>query len=126
MTTTLPAVSYSDRDVFSITLAESSSAIVARNILFIKIISSDGFNPKNSEDLEYVWSVWFNMEWSTKIVQRFLKDVYELSDAGLPSFVEVPESDDIDLLKSIWRMWISVTSNIDFTMRERIRKERYL
>ena len=99
---------------------------MARNIFFAKIISDVTFNPNNEDDLQYLWDTCYNMEWSSKTVQRFMKDVTELKEGKFSENIKIPVGNDMETLKSIWDFWISTASNIDFNSMQKIQDQRYV
>lgn len=121
----LPAVFHEKLKVKNITLTDSLPAAVARNILFLKVISSSSFDPSCVDDLQYLWSVWYNIEWTSKTLSRFLKDVSELAKSELPSMIQVNDTEDVNQLKVIWSTWIEIASAMDFEFKEQVLKERY-
>ena len=121
----LPAVFHEKLKVKSVTLTDSLPAAVARNVLFLKVISSSSFDPSCVDDLQYLWSIWYNIEWTSKTLSRFLKDVSELAKSELPSMIQVTDKEDISKLKAIWSTWIEIASAMDFEFKEQVLKERY-
>ena len=99
---------------------------MAQNIFFAKIISDVTFNPNNEDDLQYLWDTCYNMEWSSKTVQRFMKDVTELKEGKFSENIKIPVGNDMETLKSIWDFWISTASNIDFNSMQKIQDQRYV
>jgi hypothetical protein len=83
--------------------------VTARNILIIYIIFSDDFDPANPADLDYLWHLWYSLQWSEDIRKRFLKDVEKmLSDQWTRSNkINIP---DIEVLKNILNCWQEMVS----------------
>ena len=57
----------------------------ARNILILQVISSPTFDVSNAENINYVWDLWYNLQWPTSTCRRFVKDVRSLVETGLHS-----------------------------------------
>lgn len=109
----------------SITLADISPVVIARNVLLAHIITSITFDPSNKDDLDYLWDVWYNMEWSSKTLERFLEDVTLLTKTELFSKnVMIPAVKDVDTLKVIWKFWLFSASEMSSDSIKKIRDER--
>ena len=91
-------------------LNDSNSSVVARNILILKIISADGFDIQNEEDISFLWDIWYNAEWPEATRKRFESVVKELLDNNLPDNIVIPKSNYLRTLKTVWSKWITITS----------------
>lgn len=60
-----------------------------------------------SEDLKYLWDLWYNLEWPQTTLDRFEKDVNELIKTGLPEHNLEFDSNQLKDLKDMWRNWLS-------------------
>ena len=78
----------------------------ARNVLILKVISADDFNVNEVDDLSYLWDLWYNVVWPKSTLDRFVKDVKELVDRGLPANCSIIKSDQLGELKDIWAEWL--------------------
>jgi len=97
-----------------------SKQVVARNILFLKIVLNPEFDPENSDDLHYFWDVWYNTQWSDATRQRFVKEILQIRQGLLPECVTLVKCH----LSDIWDSWISCTSDMTPLLFETILKER--
>lgn len=91
----------------NIHLNHSCPYSLARNALILKVISSPNFNVNCSEDLKYLWDLWYNLEWPQTTFDRFEKDVNELIKTGLPEHNLECDSNQLKDLKDMWRKWLS-------------------
>lgn len=108
----------------SITLADDSPIVMARNVLFAKIITNSHFDVSNSEDIEYLWDIWYNMEWPAKTLQRFLQDLKDLAEDNISPNLKIPSTVDKDHLKTIWGFWISSASEMNPTSMKILHEQR--
>ena len=90
-------------------LNDSNSSVVARNILILKIISADGFDIENEEDISFLWDIWYNAEWPESTRKRFELVLKEILDNNLPDNV-IPKSSSLITLETVWSKWISIIS----------------
>lgn len=107
---------------------ETSIINTARNILILKIISSPEFNANSSEDLEYIWSVWYDVCWSEAVVHRFQADVGNLVNGHFPENVKLPSAKNLQVLMDIWKEWLTAVSTklSDKNLTAKILADRYL
>ena len=91
-------------------LNDSNPSVVARNILILKIISADGFDIQNEEDISFLWDIWYNAEWPEATRKRFESVIKELLDNNLPDNIVIPKSSYLRTLKTVWSKWITITS----------------
>lgn len=116
----------SNQRIANITITDVSPITVARNILFAKIISDLTFDPNNEEDLQDLWNIWYNMKWSSKTRDRFLRHVTELNTGKLPQNLKLPAENDTTVLENIWGFWISLTSDSNTASMQQICDQRYI
>jgi len=113
----------SNQRIANITVTDMSAMTMARNVLFAKIITDVKFNPARDEDLQYLWNIWYNMEWSSATKERFLKDIKELSSCFSEN-LKIPVENDLSVLKNIWKFWVSSVSEVNLTTMQQIHKQR--
>ena len=100
-------------------------AIIARNILILKIASGPEFDPNKEEDVNYLWHLWYDVTWPETTLKRFLKDVKDLLDKPLPYNTFIPECNIyLEKLKAVWTDWLSFVKNIPIedVLADRYRK----
>jgi hypothetical protein len=114
----------SNQRIANITVTDMSAMAMARNILFAKIITDTKFNPDSNEDLQYLWNIWYNMEWSSVTKERFLKDITELNMGCFSDNLKVPVENDLSVLKNIWKFWVSSVSEVNLATMQQIHKQR--
>ena len=87
---------------------DDSESIIARNILMANIILSDGFNPANPTDLQYLWDVWYHQQWNKATKTRFIKDVKQLlACQWSPGLVNcIPDPKGVEQLKKVCSFWL--------------------
>jgi hypothetical protein len=83
---------------------------VARNIMILKILSAQDFDPNKEEDFSFLWDVWYNTEWPEITRKRFLIVLNDLLDEKLPENVTVPDPNHYKSLKKIWKVWYTISS----------------
>jgi len=101
-------------------ISDDSEPTIARNILIAHIILSDGFDPLNPTDLQYLWDVWYSLQWNEATKKRFIKDVKQLL-AGLwtnSQIIKIPDAKGVEQLKQICSFWLETASNAIF--REKV------
>jgi hypothetical protein len=52
--------------------------VLARNLVLLHII--EGLDPNRRDDMEFLWSVWFNVFWDEDTAKRFTESVRSLLD----------------------------------------------
>ena len=106
------AIGISQNQYLHIHINDVSLLIIARNILILKITSSSEFDPNKKADMDYVWHLWYDTIWPQSTLERFMQDTKELLDQPFPHNIFVPESSNLDRLKTVWTKWLSmVTTN---------------
>lgn len=102
-------------------------AVLARNIIILKIISAPDFNPNDIEDISFLWDVWYNMDWPEVTRKRFLSVIKDLLDNKLPDEVVIPKRTDIEMFMALWKTWQSVSSTTVFEseiLLKKVQKQR--
>ena len=72
---TLEASTTSHLKHLHIHLNDNNPLVLARNILILKVISDEKFDPDNTDDLASLWDLWYNLEWPESTEKRFMKAV---------------------------------------------------
>lgn len=110
------AAAGSDNENCQIHINDKSVAVIARNILILKVITSNGFDPDNTTDLNYIWDVWYNATWPASTCNRFVEDIKCLLNS--PS---LPMCYDLDDVKKVWATWLSMiqTSTVEEVLADR-------
>jgi hypothetical protein len=110
----------------TIHLNHSCPLTFARNVLIVKVISSKDFNVNEDKDMSYLWDLWYNAVWPKSTVDRFVTDVKELVERGLPDLGFAIETKQFDELKNVWKGWLVFLdrSLIHSSQTEKILKER--
>ena len=85
----------------------SSLFCLARNLIIIQVISSSDFDPKNDEDLSFLWDVWYNSSWPKTTVDRFVVEVKKLLNLGLTRENLNLNEKNTQQLKELLHKWIS-------------------
>ena len=113
-----------DGRLVDLTLNDVLEHVTARNILLAKVIFSPEFDPADSNDLHYLWNVWYNAQWPESTRQRFLREVTELIHGKLPENVKIQKCQDVSSLTTVWESWFSTASSITPSILESLLKER--
>lgn len=109
-------------------LNDALPAILARNIVVLKIISANDFNPYDIGDFAFIWDVWYNAEWSEITQKRFLLVLNDLLNETLPQNILIPKASHLEKLKEVWSSWHSTASKDRVKselLMKKIQKERY-
>ena len=86
--------------------SDELESIVARNILMLHIISN-GFNPDNPTDVQYLWDVWFGLQWKEATRKRFIKDVNQvMTGQWTASHINIPDPEGVKQLNKICSFWL--------------------
>ena len=91
----------------NIHLNDDYDFVTARNILIIYIMLSDDFDPSNPVDIDYIWDVWYSLQWTEDTRQRFLKHVEQLLSAGWAESgrINIPDSQGVEIFKTALNSW---------------------
>ena len=91
---------------------DDSASILARNILIVHIVNSDGFDPTNPNDLQYIWDVWYSLQWNEVTKKRFIKDVKQmLAGQWAASRIIIQEPGDVEVLNKVCIFWLNTAIN---------------
>ena len=96
---------------------DSNLTIIARNILLLKIICSQNFDPNNEGDINYIFNIWYNATWPDSTLKRFVEDTKSLLNDPLPEGITIPQTAHQEELREIWSLWLTkvgTTSVTDF------------
>ena len=104
---TLKTVSSGIAKHFQLHLNHFSPTVLARNILILKIITSQEFDTKNEEDVAFLWDVWYNVDWPKQTQTRFKLVLKELMDNNLPENVTIAKDSQLEKFKAVWLSWWS-------------------
>ena len=91
-------------------LNDNNPSILARNIMIMKVLSAQDFNPNKEEDFSFLWDIWYNAEWPEVTKKRFLAVLNDLLEEKLPENVFIPNSNHFESLKKIWKVWHTICS----------------
>ena len=126
LTTIASKTNYDGPIMMDVHLKYSCPLTFARNVLIVKVISTDDFNVNEVDDLSYLWDLWYNVVWPKSTLDRFVMDVKELLDRGLPNNWFFIKSDQLDELKDVWKGWLLSLDKklIDSSQIEKVVKVR--
>ena len=94
-------------------LTDYSESLIARNILMAHIIHSDGFNPSNPTDLQYLWDVWYHLQWNEATKKRFITDVKQLmAGQWTNSGIHISNPKEVEQLREISGVWLETASDV--------------
>ena len=110
-----------DRNL-EIHINDSNVAVIARNILIHRIVSSPKFDPNSEKDLGYLWDVWYNTTWPESTLDRFLQDIKNLLTEPLADnvcIIEGPNKEES--WKEVCKNWLTIieTCSVDSLLLER-------
>lgn len=74
--------------------------------------------------MEYLWNIWYNMEWSLESQKRFLENLRKLLEGKISPNLKIPLASDMDLVRKIWGFWETFLSEMDATIMQRIHNQR--
>jgi hypothetical protein len=89
---------------------------------------SDDFDPAaNPADLDYIWNLWYSLQWTDEIKKRFLKDIKQLLYSKSCG-VNISDPHDIEILKKIFRSWrdMALAKDPGTSLKNSILRDRYL
>ena len=94
-------------------LIDESEFITARNILLAHIIFSDHFDPSNPIDLQYLWDVWYGLQWNEATKKRFIKDVKQLlAGQWKNSRISFSNAENVEQFKKICNFWLDTACSV--------------
>ena len=84
----------------------------ARNFVIACILVSEDFDPGTPADVDYLWNVWYSLQWTEDTRKRFLKDVQQLLSADWTevSRINIPDTEGIEIIKDILNSWREISS----------------
>ena len=93
-------------------ISDDSASAVARNVLMLHVILADGFDPENPIDLQYLWDIWYTLQWSMATKKRFIKDVKQMltGQCWAGGRIVIPEHKDVEQFKKICNFWLDTIS----------------
>ena len=114
------AISSSPKTKLCIHINDANLQVISRNILILKIISSQDFNPVNEDDLSYIWDIWYNATWPESTCKRFLEDVQSLLNNPSSENTVIDNSYQ-ETLRNVWAEWLTVlkTSSVEDVLSDR-------
>ena len=82
-------------------ISDDSASAVARNVLMLHVILADGFDPENPIDLQYLWDIWYTLQWSMATKKRFIKDVKQMltGQCWAGGRIVIPDHKDVEQFK---------------------------
>ena len=86
--------------------------VVARNILLVHIMVAEDFHPDSPEDLQYLWDIWYSLQWSEKTRKRFVKDVKLLLAGPFHPIIKIPNTKYLKKMKMAFKSWLDATCNL--------------
>lgn len=87
-------------------LIDEYDIVTVRNVLIAHIIFSNNFDPTKPDDIDYLWDVWYSLQWTEDTNKRFIKDVQELLFYQWTGHLRVNSACDVDILKPILKYWL--------------------
>ena len=121
MLQTIISKSNDDDTSLIIHLNHSCGVVLARNLLILKVISATGFNVHSQEDVNYLWDLWYNLQWSKSTLERFIEDVKSLIENGLPEeHCYSLDSSQLQDMKDIFQDWLSSSTGSRLTESSQI------
>ena len=106
-------------------LNDKNSLVLARNILILKVIFDEDFDPDNKDDLTFLWDLWYNLDWPDSTERRFTQAINGLLGGILPKNVSVPYGSHLKVLMEVWRGWLSLSLKTHCkSFIENVHKER--
>ena len=116
------AIGANHNQYLHIHINDNSLPIIARNILILKLFSSQDFDPCSVADLDYLWNLWYDATWPESTLKRFMQDIKDLLDQPLPYNIFIPESSIyLEKLRDMWTKWLSLvqTTSVEDILAER-------
>ena len=102
-----------------------STAIIAKNMLIAHIISSPSFNPEEPVDIQYLWSVWYDVQWDLHTTKRFLNNMDQLLSNHRSNSIHSNSTDFAQLCK-VWNSWKLSASEMNLETLNNILLQRYI
>ena len=96
-------------------LCDNSDVIMTRNFVIANIMLSETFDPANTADLDYLWNLWYSLQWTESTRRRFVKDLKQLLLAQRSwntDNLTIPETKAQEHMKQIFRCWLNTACNM--------------
>ena len=113
---------------FNMHLSDSCESVTVRNFLISHILLSEGFDPTNADDNQYLWNVWYGCQWNELTRKRFVKDVKRVLArkwSNPQSSVILHENPSNECVKRILNNWLTSVSNMKADFIYKIMEQRY-
>ena len=108
-------------------LSDTCSVTVARNIVSAHVINSDSFDANDSDDLHYLWSIWYSFKWNEPIRSRFVIDLTDLIALDWKTASHIVLDDvGVYMMKRIFTLWIKQAVNTSLSAIVCASKDRYI
>ena len=62
----------------NIHFSDDTDIVTARNILLVHIMLSNDFDPENSEDMDFIWDIWYSLQWTEGTRKRCIDNVDQI------------------------------------------------
>ena len=123
LTASLCSEAYETLDIH---VSDGCEIVTARNFLISHILSS--FNPPSNDDIDYLWSIWYGLQWNEATRTRFVRDVKHLlampwSNSESP--VILHETKVNACIKRILNSWLNTVCNMSSRVVDKIKQQRY-
>jgi len=79
-------------------------------MLIAHIIFSDNFDPAKPDDIDYLWDVWYSLQWIHDTSKRFVHDVPNLLFNQCGTGHLRVDSAGVDILHPIFKYWLVMVS----------------
>ena len=97
-------------------LSDGSDSIVARNYLIAHVMLSDTFDPSSPTDLQYLWDLWYGLQWDDITRKRFVKDCKLLIGNQATNSYIIPHGADFNKKYiKILTIWLGTACNMNST-----------
>ena len=93
-------------------IQDGYDTVVARDILIVHIMVAEDFDPDSPEDLQYLWDIWYSLQWSEKTRKRFVKDVKLLLAGPFHPIIKIPNTKYLKKMKMAFKSWLDATCNL--------------
>jgi len=97
-------INYHQKTIF---LNDVSAPLMARNILLFHILFKPHFHSTDQTDLNFLWDVWYSLEWNENTKTRCVSELKELVCGSLPFNIKFLKKEDKSMLVDIWNYWLT-------------------
>ena len=95
-------------------LSDDCNIVTARNFLMAHVMLSDSFDPSSPADLQYLWDLWYGLQWDDITRKRFVKDCKLLMERGLTNPSIIPHGGHFYReLSKILKSWLDTACNMN-------------